>query len=67
MPGRRGCRESFPRLASELGVKHGRVGRLVLTNLLPKRRVRLGPRAVKRAMSRYPAKGPNINRTTYQA
>jgi hypothetical protein len=45
----------------------GQIGRLVLTNLLPKRRVRLGPRAVKRAMSRYPAKGPNINRTTYQA
>jgi hypothetical protein len=45
----------------------GQIGRLVLANLLPNRRLRLGPRAVKRAMSRYPAKGLNINRTTYQA
>ena len=45
----------------------GQIGRLVLANLLPPRRTRLGPRAVKRAMSRYPAKGLNINRTTYQA
>ncbi|MFC5267830.1 IS4 family transposase [Kribbella qitaiheensis] len=45
----------------------GHIGRLVLANLLPPRRVRLSPRAVKRAMSKYPAKGPNINRTTYQA
>jgi hypothetical protein len=45
----------------------GQIGRHVLANLLPNRRVRLGPRAVKRAMSRYPAKGLNINRTTYQA
>jgi hypothetical protein len=45
----------------------GQIGRLVLANLLPKRRVRLGPRAVKRAKSKYPAQGLNINRTTYQA
>jgi transposase IS4-like protein/DDE family transposase len=45
----------------------GHIGRLVLAHLLPPRRTRLGPRAVKRAMSRYPAKGPNINRATYQA
>ncbi|MGY4773488.1 IS4 family transposase, partial [Kribbella sp. CWNU-51] len=45
----------------------GQIGRLVLANLLPTRRVRLGPRAVKRATSKYPAKGLNINRTTYQA
>jgi hypothetical protein len=45
----------------------GQIGRHVLANLLPKRRIRLGPRAVKRATSKYPAKGLNINRTTYQA
>ncbi|WP_405057913.1 IS4 family transposase [Kribbella sp. NBC_01505] len=45
----------------------GHIGRLVLANLLPKRRTRLSPRAVKRATSRYPAKGLNINRTTYKA
>lgn len=45
----------------------GHIGRLVLANLLPPRRIRLGPRTVKRALSKYPAKGPNINRTTYQA
>jgi hypothetical protein len=45
----------------------GHIGRLVLANLLPNRRIRLGPRAVKRAMSRYPAKGPHINRATYRA
>jgi hypothetical protein len=45
----------------------GQIGRLVLAHLLPPRRIRLGPRAVKRALSRYPAKGPNINRATYQA
>ena len=45
----------------------GQIGRHVLANLLPPRRIRLGPRAVKRATSKYPAKGLNINRTTYQA
>jgi hypothetical protein len=45
----------------------GHIGRHVLANLLPPRRLRLGPRAVKRALSKYPAKGPSINRTTYQA
>jgi hypothetical protein len=45
----------------------GHIGQLVLTNLLPPRRLRLGPRAVKRATSKYRAIGPNINRTTHQA
>ncbi|WP_328988392.1 IS4 family transposase [Kribbella sp. NBC_01245] len=45
----------------------GHIGRLVLANLLPPRRTRLGPRTVKRSTSKYPAKGPNTNRTTYQA
>ncbi len=45
----------------------GHIGRLVLAHLLPPRRIRLGPRAVKRALSRYPAKELNINRATYQA
>ncbi|WP_343238567.1 IS4 family transposase [Streptomyces sp. SID13031] len=45
----------------------GHIGRLVLANLLPKRRTRLSPRAVKRATSRYPTQAANTNRTTYQA
>jgi hypothetical protein len=44
----------------------GRIGRLVLANLMPARRLRISPRAVKRAMSRYNAKG-KVNRTTYKA
>lgn len=45
----------------------GNIGRLILANLLPPRRLRLGPRAVKRATSKYPTQGPNLNRTTHQA
>jgi hypothetical protein len=45
----------------------GAVGRLVLANLLPDRRVRTKPRIVKRAISKYNARGPNIDRTTYKA
>ena len=45
----------------------GHIGQLVLANLLPPRRLRLGPRAVKRAMSKYRATGPDTNRTTYPA
>lgn len=45
----------------------GAIGRQILANLLPPRRLRLGPRAVKRALSKYPATGLNINRTTYKA
>jgi len=39
----------------------------VLDNLLPTRRLRISPRIVKRAISKYQARGPNINRRTYQA
>jgi hypothetical protein len=45
----------------------GSIGRHVLDNLLPDRRVRVSPRIVKRALSKYNAKGPNINRTSYKA
>jgi hypothetical protein len=45
----------------------GGIGRLVLASLLPDRRVRVNRRAVKRAISKYNAKGPNINRASYKA
>jgi len=45
----------------------GSIGRRVLDNLLPARRLRVSPRIVKRALSRYPAKGPNITRRSYKA
>ena len=45
----------------------GKIGRLVLNNLLPERRLRLNARTVKRAISKYNARGPNIDRRTYQA
>ncbi|WBB48464.1 IS4 family transposase [Verrucosispora sp. WMMA2044] len=45
----------------------GRIGRLVLAELLPERRLRVNARTVKRAISKYNARGPNIDRHTYQA
>ena len=45
----------------------GAIGRRVLDNLLPDRRLRVSPRIVKRAISKYQARGPNINRTSYKA
>ena len=45
----------------------GTIGRHVLAALMPDRRVRTKPRIVKRAISKYNARGPNINRTTYKA
>jgi hypothetical protein len=45
----------------------GKIGRAVLDNLLPERRLRVAPRIVKRAISKYNARGPNINRTSYKA
>jgi hypothetical protein len=45
----------------------GKIGRQVLDNLLPDRWIRVAPRIVKRAISKYNARGPNINRTTYKA
>jgi phage baseplate assembly protein W len=44
----------------------GRIGRLVLASLMPSRRLRISPRVVKRALSRYNARG-KIDRTTYKA
>jgi hypothetical protein len=45
----------------------GKIGRLVLDDLLPERRLRVNARTVKRAISKYNARGPNIDRRTYQA
>lgn len=45
----------------------GKIGRLVLDNLLPERRLRVNARIVKRAISKYNARGPHIDRRTYQA
>jgi Insertion element 4 transposase N-terminal/Transposase DDE domain len=44
----------------------GKIGRLVLASPLPSRRLRISPRVVKRAMSRYNARG-KVDRTTYKA
>ena len=45
----------------------GKIGRAVLDNLLTDRRLRVSPRVVKRAISKYNARGPTINRTSYKA
>jgi hypothetical protein len=45
----------------------GAIGRRVLDNLLPDRRLRVSPRIVKRAISKHQARGPNINRRSYKA
>ena len=44
----------------------GEIGRLVLASLMPARRLRISPRVVKRAMSRYNARG-KVDRTTRKA
>ncbi len=44
----------------------GRIGRLVLASLMPPRRLRISPRVVKRAISKYNARG-KVDRKTYQA
>ena len=44
----------------------GKTGRLVLASLMPSRRLRVSPRVVKRAMSRYNARG-KVDRTTRKA
>jgi hypothetical protein len=44
----------------------GAIGRLVLANLLPDRRLRTSPRVVKRAISKYNARGI-VDRTSYKA
>lgn len=45
----------------------GTIGRHVLAQPLPARRLRTCPRIVKRAISKYQARGPNINRASYKA
>lgn len=45
----------------------GAIGSQVLDQLMPDRRVRVSPRIVKRAISKYQARGPNVNRTSYKA
>ena len=45
----------------------GTIGRHVLANLMPARRLRVCPRIVKRAISKYQARGPNIDRNSYKA
>jgi hypothetical protein len=44
----------------------GAIGRLVLASLMPARRLRTSPRVVKRAISKYNARG-KVDRTTYKA
>jgi hypothetical protein len=44
----------------------GTIGRLVLASLMPRRRLRISPRVVKRAMSRYNARG-KVDRATRKA
>jgi len=44
----------------------GVIGEQILANLLPDRRPRISARAVKRAISKYNARGPNIDRTSYK-
>jgi Insertion element 4 transposase N-terminal/Transposase DDE domain len=45
----------------------GIIGRQVLSALLPRRRLRNSPRIVKRAISKYQARGPSIDRASYKA
>lgn len=44
----------------------GTIGRQLLANLLPSRRIRTSPRVVKRAISKYNARG-TVDRTSYKA
>jgi Insertion element 4 transposase N-terminal/Transposase DDE domain len=45
----------------------GVIGQHVLAHLLPARRLRASPRIVKRAISKYQARGPSIDRASYKA
>jgi Insertion element 4 transposase N-terminal/Transposase DDE domain len=45
----------------------GAIGRHILDNLLPARRLRVSPRAVKRPLSRYAYKSLRVDRRTYKA
>ena len=45
----------------------GTIGRHILAALLPARRLRVSPRIAKRAISKYQARGPDIDRASYKA
>ena len=45
----------------------GMIGQNVMAGLLPARRLRVSPRIVKRAISKYQARGPDIDQTSYKA
>ncbi|MGW2940106.1 hypothetical protein ACWDA7_52770 [Streptomyces sp. NPDC001156] len=45
----------------------GAIGRAVLNHLMPARRLRVSPRAVKRPLSRYAYKSLRVDRRTYKA
>ncbi|WP_248293869.1 transposase [Actinoplanes sp. TBRC 11911] len=45
----------------------GTIGANILNNLLPERRIRIKTRMIKRSNSKYQARGPNIDRRSYQA
>jgi hypothetical protein len=45
----------------------GVIGAHVLAHLLPDRRIRIKSRMIKRSNSKYQARGPNIDRRSYQA
>jgi Insertion element 4 transposase N-terminal/Transposase DDE domain len=45
----------------------GTIGQHILASLLPARRLRTSPRIVKRAISKYQARGPKIARASYKA
>ncbi|WP_432073495.1 hypothetical protein [Streptomyces wuyuanensis] len=45
----------------------GAIGQAVLGTLMPARRIRLGPRAAKRPLSRYAYKSIKVDRHTYKA
>ena len=54
-------------LAGETIDLAGTIGRRILASLLPARRLRVSPRAVKRPLSRYAYKSLRVDRHTYQA
>ncbi|WP_203011375.1 IS4 family transposase [Rhodococcus ruber] len=54
-------------IAGEVVDLVGAIGRHVLAGLMPARRLRACPRIVKRAISKYQARGSHIDRTSYRA
>jgi hypothetical protein len=54
-------------IAAETIDRAGSIGRHILANLLPARRLRISPRAVKRPLSRYAYKSLRVDRRTYKA